>query len=158
MKRSPKTTALFLAAMAAAGLFLNSGALQAQDAEVAEPVDLLQADPHLLAEALVSAVADEIRRDWNVKCNVDAFNIYNSDTAHSIQITATNGGACPFKMTLTKADGTSEEFTVQPGTPTTINRKNVMKIAVKCDGTATTDCKGSYTLKEDAAAAADSWE
>ncbi len=149
MKRSPKRTLVCLIALLAGGLHL--GALRAQDEP--GPLDLRLADPHLLAEALVVAATDEIRRDWNVKCSADAFDIYNSDKAHSIKITVSNGGDCPFKVSLTKADGTVEDFTVPRGTPTTINRSNVKKISVDCDGT-TTDCKGSYTLTEDGAALA----
>jgi hypothetical protein len=116
---------------------------------------ILDADPRALAEALVYAVASEIRREWNVKCDAINFNIYDSDQAHSVQLTVTNSGACPFKLTLTKADGTTEDFTVPVGTPTTINRANVKKITVDCDGAAPNDCKASYTLKEDGAAAGD---
>jgi hypothetical protein len=155
MKRAWTVSAGALTCLAIAVLLLGGVALaQAQDeGTFIAGANLLEADPRLLAEALVTAIADEIRREWSVKCDAANFNIYDSDQAHGIQITVSNSGACPFKLTVTKADATTEDFTIQPGTPSTINRTNVKKITVDCDGPAASDCKASYTLKEDGAAA-----
>jgi hypothetical protein len=155
MKRAWTVSAGSLICLAIAVLLLGGIPLaQAQDeGTFIAGANLLEADPRLLAEALVAAIASEIRREWSVKCDAANFNIYDSDKAHSVQITVSNSGACPFKLTLTKADATTEDFTVPVGTPSTINRANVKKITVDCDGTPTTDCKASYTLKEDGAAA-----
>lgn len=113
--------------------------------------ELLEVDAYALAEALVMAIADEIRRTWDVLCDAANFNIYDSEDAHKIKITVSNSGDCPFVMTITKVTATgtvTENFTIQPGTPSTINRSNVTKITIDCDGAAPNRCKASYTLIE----------
>jgi hypothetical protein len=84
-----------------------------------------------------------------VACNADDFNIYDSDVAHSIKLTVSNRGECPFTVKIKKAGvAATEDFPVPPGTPTTINRANVTKITIDCGDPAANRCKASYTLTE----------
>lgn len=104
--------------------------------------------PDDLAVAAEFARARDIRRTWDVACNAAAFDIYDVHPAERVQLTVSNKGDCPFKLTFTKDDGATQDFTIPAGTPRTITRSAIEKITVACNGLAANKCKASYTLTE----------
>jgi hypothetical protein len=142
------TSAVLLAAVL---LVFGAGMARAQSDWTSEApeLDLSAVDVDALAEALATAIAEDIRREWDVSCGADNFNIYDTDVVHSIQLTVSNKGDCPFTVKVTKSGvAAPEDFVVPAGTPTTINRGNVTKITIDCGAPATGKCKASYTLTE----------
>jgi hypothetical protein len=149
LRRSTRLTSPVL--LAAALLVFGTGMARAQPdwTYEAPELDLSTVDVDILAEALATEIADDIRREWDVSCGAVDFNIYDSDVTHSIQLTVSNKGECPFTVKVTKSGvAATEDFVVPAGTPTTINRSNVTKITIDCGDPAASKCKASYTLTE----------
>lgn len=108
----------------------------------------LRGFPFEASFAHLTAPTRDIRRTWSVKCNAANFDIYDVFPAERVQLTVTNKGVCPFKLTFTKDDGATQDFTIPAGTPRTVTRSDITKITVDCDGLVADDCKASYTLTE----------
>ncbi len=111
-------------------------------------VELGRTWPQLITDFSRLAVED-VRREWDVKCNTADFDIYDSEDNHDINLTVSNKGVCPFTFKITVVGGAVRNVgPIPPNTPRTINRRDVVKIAVDCDGAAADACKASYTLRE----------
>jgi hypothetical protein len=120
------------------------------DQSATSDVGFSEVDIEVLAAAIADAVADDIRRTWDVQCDAPAWNILDSEDAEQIKLTVSNTGDCAFTVKLHKTGGgATEDFPVPAGTPTTINRSNVLKIEIDCTDSPDR-CKASYTLTEGA--------